>query len=330
MSDEEPLFRPWMEDARIWQVAICDLFHSAPWQSMLLTSASDGAEPTIDYVMPKRCDRRRTHWHRVIREPATQDLAEPYALSLYAIMASCSKMFLYLPQRRSHPFAHRCPSKHEIAAASPGRAVMRESEKIERLRLPKASSLTACYSKRVAATNSMSGGRRAGCYSDQVYRGRASGFQGAEPTGLCKLHLSGRKLVEAAPGDRQGRMASGRTLSTRRLHRYQHVETGRECRRFLQQARDVREVDQGRQGRGQMDTAVMPRVRGQCGSPSASHARLQSRQLPAHAGDARADQRLVADQPEGEADQDRCEGRQPWALCRIPDGRGRHLTTFIR
>src|SRR5580700_9979587 len=145
MSDEEPLFRPWMEDARIWQVAICDLFHSAPWQSMLLTSSSDGAEPTIDYVMPKRCDRRRTHWHRVIREPATQDLAEPYALSLYAIMASCSKMFLYLPQLRSHPFAHRCPSKHETAAASPGRAVMRESEKIERLRLPKASSLTACY-----------------------------------------------------------------------------------------------------------------------------------------------------------------------------------------
>src|SRR5580692_3460884 len=35
-----------------------------------------------------------------------------------------------------------------------------------------------------AARNSMSGGRRAGCYSDQVYRGRASGFQGAEPTGL--------------------------------------------------------------------------------------------------------------------------------------------------
>ena len=30
----------------------------------------------------------------------------------------------------------------------------------------------------------MSGGRRAGCYSDQVSRGRASGFQGAEPTGL--------------------------------------------------------------------------------------------------------------------------------------------------
>ena len=30
------------------------------------------------------------------------------------------------------------------------------------------------------------------------------------------------------------------------------------------------------------------------------------------------------DEPEGEADQDRREGRQPWPLCRFPDGRSRH------
>ena len=58
--------------------------------------------------------------------------------------------------------------------------------------------------------------------------------------------------------------------------------------------------------------------------PSASCARLQSRQLLAHAGNARPDQGLVADEPEGEADQDRREGRQPRPLRRIPDGRGRH------
>src|SRR6202035_1057893 len=33
----------------------------------------------------------------------------------------------------------------------------------------------------------------------------------------------------------QGRMAFGRTLSTRRRHRHQHVEACRKCRRFLQQ-----------------------------------------------------------------------------------------------
>src|ERR1019366_9333859 len=51
------------------------------------------------------------------------------------------------------------------------------------------------------ARNSMSGGRRAGCYSDQVYRGRASGFQGAEPTGLPphSTHWCRHGLAEAEP-----------------------------------------------------------------------------------------------------------------------------------
>src|SRR6476620_8884230 len=76
--------------------------------------------------------------------------------------------------------------------------------------------------------------------------------------------------------------------------------------------------EQGRQRCDQVDAAVMPDVRRQRGPAPASCARLQSRQLPAHAGDTRADQGLVADEPEGEADQDRREGRQPRQLRRIP------------
>ena len=104
---------------------------------------------------------------------------------------------------------------------------------------------------------------------------------------------------------------------------------GRAGRRLLQQARHVRAMDQGRQGRDQVDAAVMPDVRRQRGAAPASCARLQSRQFPAHAGDARADQGLVADEPEGEADQDRREGRQPRPLRRLPDGRGRHPTANV-
>ena len=51
----------------------------------------------------------------------------------------------------------------------------------------------------------------------------------------------------------------------------------------------------------------MPDVRRQRRAAPASCTRLQSWQLPAHAGDARADQELVANEPEGETDQDRCE-----------------------
>jgi hypothetical protein len=72
-----------------------------------------------------------------------------------------------------------------------------------------------------------------------------------------------------------------------------------------------------------VDAAVVPRLRCQRRASSATRARPQSWQLLAHAGDARADQGLVADQPEGEADQDRRQGRPSRALSRLPDGRGR-------
>src|SRR5262249_18468907 len=141
--------------------------------------------------------------------------------------------------------------------------------------------------------------------------------------------LSGRNLDQAAPGDRQGRVASGRTVSARRLHRDEHEPPGRARGRVLQQARHVRAMDQGRQGRDQMDAAVVPDVRGQRRASPASCARLQSRQFPAHASDAGADQRLVADELERKADQDRREGGEPWPLYRLPDGRGRHPTANV-
>src|SRR3984893_17191661 len=66
---------------------------------------------------------------------------------------------------------------------------------------------------------------------------------------LCVLHLSSRELDKIPPGRRQGRMASGRTLSACRLHRDQHGWGRRKCRRLLQQAWHVRTMDQRGQGR---------------------------------------------------------------------------------
>ena len=83
-----------------------------------------------------------------------------------------------------------------------------------------------------------------------------------------RIHLPGGKLDEAGPSDRQGRVASGRTVSARRLHRDEHEPPGRARRCLLQQTRDVRAVDQGRQRRDQVDAVVMPNVRRptRCGS----------------------------------------------------------------
>src|SRR5262249_11341137 len=99
---------------------------------------------------------------------------------------------------------------------------------------------------------------------------------------------------------------------------------------LLQQARDVRTMDQGRQGRDQVDTAVVQDVRGQRRAAPASCARLQSWQLSPHACNTGADQGLVADELEGEADQDRREGGEPRTLCRLPNGGGRHPTTNVQ
>src|SRR5262245_33835329 len=57
------------------------------------------------------------------------------------------------------------------------------------------------------------------------------------------------------------RVASRRTLSPRRLHRDEHEPPGRARRCFLQQARDVRAMDQGGQRRDQVDATIVPNVR---------------------------------------------------------------------
>src|SRR4030095_12681897 len=88
-------------------------------------------------------------------------------------------------------------------------------------------------------------------------------------------------------------------------------------------------MDQGRQGRDQVDTAVVQDVRGQRRAAPASCARLQSWQLSPHACNTGADQGLVADELEGEADQDRRGGGEPRTLRRLPNGGGRHPTTNV-
>ena len=82
-------------------------------------------------------------------------------------------------------------------------------------------------------------------------------------------------------------------------------------------------MDQGRQGRDQVDAAVMLLVRRQRRASSASCAGLQSRQLHADTGPAGGNQALVADQPAGKTRQNWRQGRAPWPLRHLPDGRGR-------
>jgi hypothetical protein len=62
--------------------------------------------------------------------------------------------------------------------------------------------------------------------------GRTTAARG--PAVLRQFHLPGGKLDQAAPGNCQGRVASGRACSPRRLHRHQHEPPGRAGCRLLQ------------------------------------------------------------------------------------------------
>ena len=78
---------------------------------------------------------------------------------------------------------------------------------------------------------------------------------------LRQLPLPGRLMEQAPPGRGQGRVASRRTVSARRVHRHQHDPAGRAGGGVLQPPRHGGAVDQGGQERGQLDAAVLPPLR---------------------------------------------------------------------
>jgi len=75
--------------------------------------------------------------------------------------------------------------------------------------------------------------------------------------------------------------------------------------------------------------ALMLLLRRQRRASSVACAGLQSRQLHADAGSAGGDQAVVADEPAGESRQDRRQGRAPWPLRHLPDGRGRRAEGIV-
>jgi hypothetical protein len=88
------------------------------------------------------------------------------------------------------------------------------------------------------------------CSRDQSTAERGAPF-------LCELHPSSRNLDEAASAVAKVECVRA-NLPARRLHRHQHCEAGRQYRRLLQQARDLRAVDQEGQESDPMDSALVP------------------------------------------------------------------------
>ncbi len=89
-------------------------------------------------------------------------------------------------------------------------------------------------------------------------------------------------------------------------------------------------MDQGRQERGEVDAALLPRLRGQPSPAATVRLGVQPGQLLSQARPPPKCQALVNDDLEGEADQDWRKGRDPRPVCHVSDGRGGYFTTVVQ
>ena len=96
----------------------------------------------------------------------------------------------------------------------------------------------------------------------------------------------------------------GRAVPSGGLHRHDHDGWPRRSGAILQWTRDSRAVDQGGEVRSELDSAVVPSVRGQPGASVSVRPGVQPWELPSPAVSAQGGQALVAAERAGQADQD--------------------------
>ena len=133
-----------------------------------------------------------------------------------------------------------------------------------------------------------------------------AGGQAAEAScdPIRRLLVSGRELEPCSASGGQGGMAPGRAVPSGGLHRHEHVGWPGRGSAFLQWAGHCRAVDQRGQVRPELDSAVLPSVRGQSSASVSVHPGLQPWELPAPVMPAQRGQALVAEERPGQADQD--------------------------
>ena len=121
---------------------------------------------------------------------------------------------------------------------------------------------------------------------------------------IRRLLVSCRELGPRSAGGGQGGVAQGRAVPSGGLHRHEHDGWPRRSGAFLQWTRNSRAVDQGGQVRPELDSAVVPSVRGQPGASISVRPGVQPWELPSPAVSAQGGQALVAAECAGQADQD--------------------------
>ena len=138
---------------------------------------------------------------------------------------------------------------------------------------------------------------------------------------LQEFPLPGGELGHPQTDRGERRASRRRAVSACRLHRDESPALQSRRRAVLQQARDRRAMDQGRQAGDALDAALVSPLPGERGPVAVERARVQPRQRVAATGTAQAHRALVVDQPAAAPRQDgRAVGETRARRLAVPGG----------
>ena len=133
-----------MERAGFRKPPVLQLKHLLPGHA-LLASTAQCVPPEPQQSMPESSQAADVSRDRVVVEVALHDRLEPFASLTHRIVHALTKLLFDLSQLTSHALADRQAPHREPCSVLP--ADVRESQKVERLRLPFSSSFPVLFGK---------------------------------------------------------------------------------------------------------------------------------------------------------------------------------------
>jgi hypothetical protein len=133
-----------MTDRKQRQPAIDQAPHTIPEDAPVLAAPRQSAMPEPSHLeSSKKSQHRVVHGHFVIADMPTYHRLQPLALFGNEVVPTTLKLGFHLVQLRLQPFAHRLPQHREPSIALLLHADMRKAKKVERLRFPFSTPLSA-------------------------------------------------------------------------------------------------------------------------------------------------------------------------------------------
>ena len=139
--DGKSLARPRVSDFQRGPVFRCQSLHTVPAVAVLLRSAAQSPEPQYFQSLHETPQISVAGWNGKVVQPSIKYLSQPPRGLVYAVVHPPAKLLLYSLQGARHPLRDRLAPQLEPPLPVL-RAVVREAQKVERLRFAQPSPLT--------------------------------------------------------------------------------------------------------------------------------------------------------------------------------------------